>query len=129
MELATRTKKLHLAALRRFFDRLVKRRACVINPAATVKAGRYSVVEGRTPEIGPEPAWTLLRSIDVSDPVGLHDRAILAVLVSTAARVGAVAKLTVKNLVHDGSQHTPRFSEIKTLLIHVFRWSPKNITA
>jgi hypothetical protein len=29
----------------------------------------------------------------------------------TAARVGAVAKLTVKNLVHDGSQYTLRFSE------------------
>jgi integrase/recombinase XerD len=34
-----------------------------------------------------------------------------AVLVYTAARVGAVAKLTVKNLVHDGSHYTLRFSE------------------
>ncbi len=98
LELATRTKRLHLAALWRFFNCLVNRHACVINPAATVKAERYSVVEGKTPEIGPEQARTLLRSIDVSDPVGLRDRAILAVLVSTAARVGAVAKLTVKNL-------------------------------
>ncbi len=40
-----------------------------------------------------------------------RDRAILAVLVYTAARVGAVAKLTVKNLVHGGSQYTLRFSE------------------
>jgi len=111
LELATPTKKLHLAALRRFFDRLVNRHACVINPAATVKAERHSVVEGKTPEIGPEQVRTLLRSIDVSDPVGLRDRAILAVLVSTAARGGAVAKLTVKNLVHDGTQHTLRFSE------------------
>jgi site-specific recombinase XerD len=111
LELATPTKKLHLAALRRFFDRLVNRHVCVINAAATVKAERYSVVEGKTPEIGPEQARTLLRSIDVSDPVGLRDRAILAVLVYTAARVGAVAKLTVKNLVHDGSQYTLRFSE------------------
>ena len=46
------TKKLHLAALRRFFDRLVNRHACVINPAATVKAERYAVVEGKTPQIG-----------------------------------------------------------------------------
>ena len=37
LELATPTKKLHLAALRRFFDRLVNRHVCVINPAATVK--------------------------------------------------------------------------------------------
>ena len=51
-------------------------------------------MEGKTPEIGPEQARTLLRSINVSDPVGLRDRAILAVLGSTAARVGAVAKET-----------------------------------
>ena len=55
-------------------------------------------MEGKTPEIGPEQARTLLGSIDVSDPVSLRDRAILAVLVSTAAWVGAVAKLAVKNL-------------------------------
>jgi site-specific recombinase XerD len=109
--LATPTKKLHLAALRRFFDRLVNRHVCVINPAATVKAERYAVVEGKTPEIGPEHARALLKSIDVTDPVGLRDRAVLAVLVYTAARVGAVAKLTVKNLVHDGAQYTLRFSE------------------
>jgi site-specific recombinase XerD len=109
--LATPTQKLHLAALRRFFDRLVNRHVCVINPAATVKAERYSEVEGKTPEISPDQARTLLKSIAVTNPVGLRDQAILAVLVYTAARVGAVAKLTAKNLIHDGSQYTLRFSE------------------
>ena len=42
---------------------------------------------------------------------GLRDRAVLAVLIYTAARVGAVAKLTMKNLEHDGTQYTLRFSE------------------
>ncbi len=111
LELAVPIKKLHLAALRRFFDRLVNRHACVINPAATVKSERYAVVEGKTPEIGPGPARTLLKSIDVSDPVGLRDRAVLAVLIYTAARVGAVAKLATKNLKHDGTQYALRFSE------------------
>lgn len=111
LDLATPTKKLHLAGLRRFFDRLVNRHVCVINPAATVKAERHSVVEGKTPDIGPAQARTLLKSIDVADPVGLRDRGVLAVLVYTAARVGAVAKLTMKNFVSDGSQYTLRFSE------------------
>src|SRR5512135_2648082 len=111
LELSVPTKKLHLAALRRFFDRLVNRHACVINPAATVKAERHAVVEGKTPQIGPDQVRTLLKSIDVSNPVGLRDRAILAVLVYTAARVGAVAKLNLKSLKHDGSQYTLRFSE------------------
>ena len=80
VELSVPTKKLHLAALRRFFDRLVNRHACVINPAATVKAERHAVIEGKTPQIGVKQARTLLESIDVSDVVGLRDRAILAVL-------------------------------------------------
>ena len=111
LELVTPTKKLHLAGLRRFFDRLVNRHVCVINPAATVKAERYSVIEGKTPDIGTAHARTLLNSIAVSDLVGLRDRAVLAVLAYTAARVGAVAKLTMKSMVSDGSQYTLRFAE------------------
>ena len=79
--------------------------------SATVKAERYSVVEGKTPETGAGQARALLRSIDVSNPGGLRDRAIFAVLVYKAAWVGAADKLTTKNLVHDGSQYTLHFSE------------------
>ncbi len=89
LPLAVPTKKLHLAAIRKLFDRLVNRHAVVINPAATVKTERYSVVEGKTPVIRPEQARTLLTSIDTSTTVGLGDRSlILSVLVYTAARVG-----------------------------------------
>jgi integrase/recombinase XerD len=105
------TKKLRLAALRRFFDRLVNRHVCVINPAATVRAERYAVVEGKTPQLGVKQARDLLESIDVSNVVGLRDRAVLAVLAYTAARVGAVAKLTLKSLKHDGTQYSFRFAE------------------
>jgi site-specific recombinase XerD len=111
---AVPTKKLHLAAPRKFLDRLVNRHVMVINPAATVRAERYSVPEGKTPEIRPEQVTELLTSIDASTVVGLRDRPILAVLVFTAARVGAVAKLTFltfKSFKHDGSQHTLRFAE------------------
>lgn len=111
LPLAVPTKKLHLAAIRKFFDRLVNRHAVVINPAATVKTERYSVVEGKTPEIRPEQARTLLGSIDTSTTVGLRDRAILSVLVYTAARVGAVARLNAKDLRHDGTQYSLRFAE------------------
>src|SRR5262249_11159520 len=68
--LATPTKKLHLAGLRPFLDRLVNRHVTVSNSAATVKAERYTVVEGKTPEIGVDQARTLLTSIDASNPVG-----------------------------------------------------------
>ncbi len=111
LPLAVPTKLLHLAALRRFFDRMVNRHAVVINPAATVRGERYSVIEGKTPEIKADQARTLLQSIDISTTVGLRDRAILAVLIYTAARVGAVANLTIKSLTHDGTQYMLRFAE------------------
>src|SRR5262249_40470457 len=111
LELATPTKKLRLAALRKFFDLLVVRHVVILNPAASVRAERYSTVEGKPPEIDTAQARQLLKSIGTSNLFGLRDRAILAVLIYTAARVGAVAKLTMKSLKHDGTQYSLRFSE------------------
>lgn len=105
------TKKQHLAAIRRLFDRLVTRHVVVLNPAASVRADRYQVVEGKTPEITIEQARKLLASIDTSHVVGLRDRAIVGILIYTAARVGAVAKLSPWDLQHDGSQWCLRFEE------------------
>lgn len=105
------TKKLSLAAIRRFFDAMVQRHVMILNPAASVRAERYSVVEGKTPAISTEQARQLLAAIDVGTPVGLRDRCVIATLIYTAARSGAVAKLRLKDLMHDGSQYSLRFSE------------------
>lgn len=105
------TKKQHLAAIRGLFDALVRRHVVVLNPAASIRLERYQVIEGKTPEITAEQARTLLVSIDASNVVGLRDRAAIAVLIYTAARVGAVAKLRLKDFAHDGSQWTLRFAE------------------
>jgi integrase/recombinase XerD len=105
------TRKLHLAALRSFFDRLVQRHAVLLNPAASVRGERYRVAEGLTPEITADEAKALLRSFTVGHVIGLRDRAIVATLVYTAARVGAVAKLRRGDFRHDGTQYVLRFQE------------------
>jgi site-specific recombinase XerD len=114
------TKKLHLAALRALFDQMVVRHAMLLNPAASVRGEKYLVVEGKTPEITIPQARALIARIRtlkksgdtmVADTVGLRDRAILGVLIYTAARAGAVAKLRLKNFVHDGALWTLRFAE------------------
>lgn len=125
------TCKLHLAALRRFFDILVNRHVLVLNPAASVRTERYQAVEGKTPEMPIESARKLLASIRITrevarppnleradegisvgpDVVGLRDRAVIATLIYTAARAGAVAKLRCKHLTHDGTQWSLRFEE------------------
>lgn len=108
---ATATKKLHLSALRHFFDTLVTRHAVVLNPAATVRGERLQVVEGKTPEITIKQARQLIRSIDITTVVGLRDRAIIAILIYTAARVGAIAKLNRGDFYDTGEQYCFRFAE------------------
>ena len=105
------TKKLHLAALRHFFDALVSRHAVVLNPAASVRGPRVHVVEGRTPEIAVRSARRLLNSIDVSNVVGLRDRAIIGILIYTAVRVSAVAGMLAGDFYDAGDQFYLRFRE------------------
>jgi integrase/recombinase XerD len=108
---STPTKKLHLAAIRAFFDVLVQRHVVVLNPALSVRTERYSAIEGKTPEITVEQSRTLLASIELKSVVDLRDRAVIGVLIYTAARAGAVAKLRMKDLAPDGAQRVLRFAE------------------
>lgn len=105
------TKKLHMSAIRGFFDVLVLRHVVILNPALSVNTERFSVTEGKTPLITPEQARQLLRSIEPDSVVGFRDRAIIGVLIYTAARVGAIAKLKIKDLVDEGTQFSLRFQE------------------
>jgi integrase/recombinase XerD len=111
LECSVPTKKLALAAIRRFFDAMVQRHVMILNPAASVRGERYAVVEGKTPAISPDQARELLAAIDTNTPVGLRDRAVIATLIYTAARAGAVTSLRLKNLTHDGTQYALRFAE------------------
>jgi site-specific recombinase XerD len=97
------TKNQHLAAIRRFFDLLVVRHAIALNPASSVRGERLQVHTGKTPEIPIEHVRTLIGSVDISQVVGLRDRAAIGVMVFTACRVGAVARLQLASLEPDGS--------------------------
>lgn len=105
------SRKLALAALRAFFDVMTVRQAVFLNPAASVRGERYQVVEGKTPEISKQQLQQLFASFDLQRPVGQRDRAIMATLVYTAARDGAVAGLRIGDLQWDGMQYHLRFSE------------------
>ncbi|TWU62572.1 Tyrosine recombinase XerC [Crateriforma conspicua] len=108
---APATKKLHLSAIRHFFDTLVTRHVIMLNPAHSVRGERLQVVEGKTPKITVSQARTLMQSLDTSHVVGLRDQAIIAIMIYTAARVGAVAALCRGDFYDLGEQHCLRFSE------------------
>ena len=96
-ERAAPTVKQHLAAIRMLFDWLVTGQVMPSNPAHSVRGPRHSVSKGSTPVLSSAEARELLKGMDVSSVVGLRDRAILATMTYTFARVGAVVALKVED--------------------------------
>jgi site-specific recombinase XerD len=96
-EMSPPSVKQHLACIRMLFDWLVTGQVMPSNPAHSVRGPRHSVSKGVTPVLSSEEATALLTGMEVSTVVGLRDRAIIAVMTYTFARVGAVVALTVED--------------------------------
>jgi site-specific recombinase XerD len=92
------TAKQRLAALRHLFDWLVTGQVIPTNPAASVRGPRHSAAKGKTPVLDATEARQLLDSIDVSTPIGLRDRALVALMVYSFARVGAALAMRVEDV-------------------------------
>lgn len=110
MPLTAPSVKQHLAALRGLFNWLVVKQAVPDNPALFVKGPKFSRQIGVTPILEAEQMRLLLNSIAITrevkiprkhgggvrvetDVKGLRDRAIIAIMAYTFARVSAVLKL------------------------------------
>lgn len=91
------TVKQHLACLRMLFDWLVIGQIIPTNPAHSVRGPRHSVSKGSTAVISSVEARELLDSMNASTVVGLRDRALVAVMAFTFARVSAVVGLKVED--------------------------------
>ncbi|HRI15943.1 MAG TPA: site-specific integrase, partial [Verrucomicrobiota bacterium] len=96
--------KQHLAALRMLFDWLVVGQVIPVNPAASVRGPKYTVKRGKTPVLSPENARHLLDSIDCSKLIGLRDRALVALMVYSFARVSAVVGMNVDDYYQNGKR-------------------------
>ena len=92
------TVKLRLAAIRHLFDWLVTGQVVPVNPASSVCGPSYSVKRGKTPVLDPSEARALLDAIDVSTPAGLRDRALIALMVYSFARIGAALAMRVEDV-------------------------------
>lgn len=105
------TRKLRLSAVKRFLDIAVTRHAIPLNPALSVRGEKHQTIEGKTPEITPTQAAKLLKSCDEKSLLGLRDKTIIAILIYTAARVGAVSKLNLGDFVTTGTLYALKFKE------------------
>jgi site-specific recombinase XerD len=98
------TVKQHLAAIRMMFDWMVTGGILAMNPASAVRGPKYVIKKGKTPVLTPEEARLLLDSIDVTELKGLRDRALLAVMVYSFARVSAVVGMNVDDYYQQGKR-------------------------
>lgn len=92
------TAKQRLAALRHLFDWLVVGQVVPNNPAAAVRGPAFSARKGKTPILDAAETRLLLDSIDVTTPGGLRDRALIAMMVYSLARVGAAVGMKVADV-------------------------------
>ena len=105
------TVKQHLASVRMLFDWLVVGQVLPMNPASSVRGPKHIVKRGKTPVLSAEDARKLLDSIDISTVVGLRDRALIAVMVFSFARVGAVVGMKVEDFYQNGRRTWFRLHE------------------
>ena len=105
------TVKLKLAAVRMLYDFLVVRQITPSNPAHAVRGPKYVVKKGKTPVWSREDAKKLLDSIPKDSVSGLRDRALIATMLYSFARVSAVLKLRVDDYYHNGARRRLRLHE------------------
>ena len=91
------TVKQHLAAIRMLFDWLVTGHIMDTNPAHAVRGPKHSVRKGKTSVLSAEEMHELLAAIDTTPLLGLRDRALIALMGYTFARVGAATGMRVQD--------------------------------
>jgi site-specific recombinase XerD len=105
------TVKQHLAAIRMCFDWLVTGGILATNPAHAVRGPKHSVKRGKTPVLSSDDARDVFDDIDTSTLIGLRDRALIAVMTYTFARVSAVTTMKCEDYYHSGKQWKLRLHE------------------
>lgn len=105
------TVKQHLAAVRMMFDWLVVGQVLALNPAHAVRGPKHVIKRGKTSVLTTVEARQLLDSIDVSTVVGLRDRALIALMAYSFARVSAAIGMRVEDYYGQGKRWWVRLHE------------------
>ena len=108
---AAPTVKQHLAAIRMLMDWLVVGQVLPLNPASSVRGPKHVVKKGKTLVLSAEQARQLLDSIDTTTLVGKRDRALIATMVYSFARVSAVTNMNVEDYWQNGKRWWLRLHE------------------
>jgi integrase/recombinase XerD len=105
------TVKQHLAAIRMCMDWMVVGQIIPMNPASSVRGPKYTIKRGKTPVLTATEARQLLDSIDCSSVIGLRDRALIATMLFSFARISAVVGMRVDDYYQVGKRSWIRLME------------------
>ena len=105
------TVKQQLAAIRMLFDWLVTGQVLPTNPAAAVRGPKHVVKTGKTPVLEAAEWRRLLDGIPTETVRDLRDRALIATLTYSFARIGAALKMRVEDLRPKGAGWQVRLHE------------------
>lgn len=103
--------KQQLAAVRMLFDWLVVGQVMPANPASSVRGPKHVVKTGKTPVLEGAEWRQLMASIPTDTVLDLRDRALIAVLTYSFARIGAALTLRVEDLRPQGAGWELRLQE------------------
>jgi site-specific recombinase XerD len=103
--------KQQLAAVRMLFDWLVVGQVMPSNPASAVRGPKHVVKTGKTPVLEGEEWRKLLDSIPAKTLRDLRDRALIATLTYSFARITAALKMKVEDLRPRGAGWNIRLHE------------------
>jgi site-specific recombinase XerD len=103
--------KQQLAAVRMLFDWLILGQIVPANPASAVRGPKHVVKTGTTPVLEAEEWRKLLDSIPATTLRDLRDRALIATLTYSFARVSAALKMKVEDLRPRGAGWAIRLHE------------------
>jgi integrase len=103
--------KQQLAAVRMLFDWLITGQVVPFNPAAAVRGPKHVVKVGVTPVLEGGEWRKLLDAIPTDTVRDLRDRALIATLTYSFARIGAALKMKVEDLRPRGAGWTIRLHE------------------
>jgi site-specific recombinase XerD len=103
--------KQQLAAVRMLFDWLVTGQVVPMNPAAAVRGPKHVVKTGKTPVLEAAEWRRLIDSIPTETVRDLRDRALIATLTYSFARITAALRMKVEDLRPQGASWQLRLHE------------------
>ena len=124
--------KQQLAAVRMLFDWLVIGQVMPTNPAAVVRGPKHVVKTGKTPVLEAAEWRQLIDAIPTGNVRDLRDRALIATLTYSFARIGAALRMKVDDLQSRGSGWIIRLQEKggkqHAMPCHAITLSPRRCT-